>query len=86
MFDLIFLLSAGLLLAEAASTDGHPETDTVCQGHKTHGNPTIMDSAARQNSGRWTWHDKKNNPITGSTWLHVSINKHVGHFCFYFIL
>lgn len=52
MFDLIFLLSAGLLLAEAASTDGHPETDTVCQGHKTHGNPTIMDSAARQNSGR----------------------------------
>lgn len=49
VYLILFLLSAGLVLTEATSTDGRPETNAMCQGHKTHGHPAIMESAARRN-------------------------------------
>lgn len=51
-FILVQVLSAVPVLTEAASTDGRPETNTSCQGHKTHGHPAAMDTAARRNSGQ----------------------------------
>lgn len=47
-----FLLLAAHSLTDVASTDGRPESDTSCQGHKTHGRSGVTDSAARHHSGR----------------------------------
>lgn len=48
----LFLLLTGHVLTEAASTDGRPETNAMCQGHKTRGHPAAINADARRNSGQ----------------------------------